>query len=152
MSARDSTLDLASTDHGRRRHFTVIQANRALVLVRRVVADIIIEYQRMLDLQEIVDSASANGKADCVDRCRNALIETVDKLRQCLDELADVGVELRDWGLGVVDFPAIANGREVFLCWQFGEPRLMYWHEISAGDAGRRPLDTLPVAKAVAAS
>ena len=135
----------------KRRHFTVDRANRSLVLVRRVVADVIVGHQQMLDLQEIVETAAANGKATRIERCRRKLSETVNKLRLCLDELAEMGVELRDWGLGVVDFPAIAGGREIYLCWQFGEPRVMHWHELDAGDAGRQPLESLPEPVAVLA-
>ena len=130
----------------RLRHFTVEQADRALVLVRRVVADIILEYQEMLDLNEVVEAAVGSGSEGEIDRCRKRLVQTVDRLQTCVEELCDVGVELRDWSLGVVDFPAIAGGREVYLCWQFGEPRVMFWHELSAGDGGRQSVETLPLA------
>ena len=135
----------------KRRHFTVERANRSLVLIRRIVADVIVGHQQMLDLQEIVEAAAASGKGARVDRSRRRLTDTVERLRRCLEELADIGVELRDWGLGVVDFPAMAGGREIFLCWQFGEPRIEYWHELEAGDAGRRPLESLPSPVAVLA-
>ena len=130
----------------RLRHFTVEQANRSLVLIRRVVADVILEYQEMLDLNEVVEAAVGGGSAVEIERCRKRLVETVERLQQCVEELCDVGVELRDWSLGVVDFPAIAGGREVYLCWQFGEPRVMFWHELSSGDGGRQPVETLPLA------
>jgi len=40
-----------------------------------------------------------------------------------------------------VDFIGLRNGREIFLCWQYGEEAIGYWHELNAGFAGRRPLD-----------
>jgi hypothetical protein len=138
-------------NRGPRRCFTVEKANRSLVLIRRVIADVIIDYQQMLDLQEIVESACACGQGDHIGRYRDDLAETVGRLQRCLEELNELGVEIRDWGLGVVDFPAMADGREVYLCWQFGEPSVLFWHEINAGDAGRQPIDTLPASSLLAA-
>lgn len=146
MDVSQAQSRLFSVAPRRLRHFTVEQANRSLVLIRRVVADIIMEYQEMLDLNEVVEAAVGSGSATEIDRCRKKLVETVERLQQCIEELYDVGVELRDWSLGVVDFPAIAGGREVYLCWQFGEPRVMFWHEQSVGDGGRQPVETLPLA------
>ncbi len=132
-----------------KRHFTVAQADRSLVLLRRVVADVILGYQVLFDLQEVLEAAEAKGRTVQIHACRAKLQAAVDKLQNCLDELNEMGVEIRDWSLGVVDFPAIAAGREVYLCWQFGEPRVMHWHEYEAGDAGRQPIDTLPAGQAV---
>jgi hypothetical protein len=50
------------------------------------------------------------------------------------------GVTLRDIGAGLVDFPALANGRPIWLCWQLGEADIAWWHELEAGVAGRKPL------------
>ena len=133
----------------RRRHFTVAQADRSLVLLKRIVADVILGYQVLFDLQEVLEAAEAHGRTMQIHACRSKLQSAVDKLQDCLDELNEMGVEIRDWALGVVDFPAMADGREVYLCWQFGEPRMMYWHEYDAGDAGRQPIETLPAVESV---
>ncbi len=134
-----------------RRYFSVAQADRSLVLLRRIVADVILGYQELFDLQEVLEAAEARGRTVQARSCRAKLQSAVDKLQNCLDELNEMGVEIRDWALGVVDFPAIADGREVYLCWQFGEPRVMHWHEYDAGDAGRQPIETLPECQTVAA-
>ena len=56
-------------------------------------------------------------------------------------ELRDRGIVLRDLDSGLVDFPALRDGREVYLCWEEGEPGIGFWHEPDAGFGGRRPLD-----------
>jgi hypothetical protein len=61
-------------------------------------------------------------------------------LRQSMLELQEHGIVLRDLDRGLVDFPALRNGREVYLCWEEGETEIGYWHEPDAGFAGRRPL------------
>jgi hypothetical protein len=62
------------------------------------------------------------------------------ELRQSMLELQEHGIVLRDLDRGLVDFPALREGREVYLCWEEGEPEIGYWHEPDAGFAGRRPL------------
>ena len=49
-------------------------------------------------------------------------------------------IVLRDADRGLVDFPSIRDGEEVYLCWQAGEPRVAWWHDPDAGFPGRRPL------------
>jgi hypothetical protein len=55
-------------------------------------------------------------------------------------ELQAADVVVRDLRTGLVDFPAVREGREVYLCWMAGEPEVAHWHELDAGAAGRRPL------------
>lgn len=55
-------------------------------------------------------------------------------------EIQGLGCELKDIDMGLVDFPALREGRRVYLCWRLGEPKLLYWHELDAGFAGRQPL------------
>ena len=57
-----------------------------------------------------------------------------------LAQLQGAGIVVRDAQRGLVDFPALRNGREVYLCWLSGEPRIEFWHEPDTGFAGRRPL------------
>ena len=51
--------------------------------------------------------------------------------------VAHLGVELRNTD-GLCDFPSLMDGREIYLCWQLGEPTVDHWHEQDAGFAGRR--------------
>jgi len=48
---------------------------------------------------------------------------------------------VKDLTIGLIDFVALHDGREVYLCWQYGEESIQFWHEIEAGFAGRQPLD-----------
>ena len=47
-------------------------------------------------------------------------------------------VELKDPFIGLIDFPCLMDGREVYLCWRLGEPELAHWHELDSGFAGRK--------------
>ncbi|MEO5953647.1 MAG: DUF2203 domain-containing protein [Chloroflexia bacterium] len=64
-----------------------------------------------------------------------------DALRTNLRQLDEWDIELKDLSTGLIDFRALREGREVYLCWRLGEPEVGYWHELSTGVAGRRPVD-----------
>jgi hypothetical protein len=66
------------------------------------------------------------------------------KLAGCVDELTDLGIELKDPLKGLIDFRCMRGGREVYLCWYLGESEVAHWHELHAGFAGRRPLSDDP--------
>jgi hypothetical protein len=61
-------------------------------------------------------------------------------LHELLEDLEKRSIIVRDLERGLVDFPALRDGREVFLCWEEGEPDIAYWHDLDAGYAGRQPL------------
>lgn len=66
------------------------------------------------------------------------------EIRALVTELAELGVEVKDVDQGLIDFRADREGREVYLCWKLGEgPRILYWHELDTGFAGRQRLDRL---------
>jgi hypothetical protein len=128
-----------------RKYFTVAQADRALVLVRRITDDVSSDYACLLELQEEVEAprrepSSVRAPGDL----RAEILRTVERLHHHLEELDLVGVELQDWAAGVVDFPCVASGREVRLCWRRGEPAVRYWHHVNAGCEARCTLDALP--------
>jgi hypothetical protein len=54
--------------------------------------------------------------------------------------LRQIGCELKGVEQGLIDFPALREGRVVYLCWQYDEPEVAFWHEVDAGFAGRQPL------------
>ncbi len=64
----------------------------------------------------------------------------VRRMERTVRQIDAWGITLRDIGTGLVDFPALANGRPVWLCWKLGEGDIAWWHELDAGIAGRKPL------------
>ena len=65
---------------------------------------------------------------------------TMAQFRALAQEIADMGAALKDPESGLVDFLALRNGREVYLCWREGEPDCAWWHDLDTGFAGRQPL------------
>jgi hypothetical protein len=62
------------------------------------------------------------------------------ELREAMLEFREREIVLRDLDRGLVDFPSLRGGSEVYLCWEEGEPEIGFWHEPDAGFGGRRPL------------
>lgn len=81
-----------------------------------------------------------------LERLRKLSEETDDETRlgEVMEGLERIGCVVRDLELGLVDFPTLAGGTEVFLCWRIGEDAIGYWHATTEGYAGRKPLHLLP--------
>ena len=122
-----------------KRRFTVVHANKTLPLVKRVVADIVRTHGDVLRLQSDLDTHASRQRA-----LAQAEIESLTaRLEDYLDELTEIGCELKDWQMGLIDFVGRHQGRDVCLCWKLGEDRVGYWHELDAGFASRQPISKL---------
>lgn len=126
----------------KKRFFTLEEANRSLPYVARIVSDIRAAYRTALDLQHRVEFPVPGDDVDAVQTECQKIVET---LNGYVDELRQVGVELKDYNVGLIDFPAMHEGREVCLCWKHGEDRIVAWHETGAGFAGRQDISKLTV-------
>ena len=62
-------------------------------------------------------------------------------MRELLGSIQGLGIVVRDIDRGLIDFPAIRDQREVYLCWELDEERIAFWHDLESGYGGRRPLD-----------
>ncbi len=130
-----------------RRLFTVAEANRLIPWLTEVLTRLQ-QIKRQLDQQEAVlahlyQRARRNGTPlppDHLRRARQQVETLLAALQQGLAQIQEQGCELKDLDLGLVDFPSEREGRLVYLCWQLGEPRVAYWHELDAGFRGRQPL------------
>ena len=67
--------------------------------------------------------------------------EKMTQLQEAIERIQETGCVVKDLDEGLVDFPAIHKGEEVYLCWKLGEERIEYWHGIEEGFAGRKPLE-----------
>ena len=71
---------------------------------------------------------------------RREIRERAQRLKECCEELEQLGAELKDYESGLVDFPALLSGEEISLCWRTGEETVGFWHDKNAGFAGRQPI------------
>lgn len=123
-----------------RRRFSLMEANRALPLVKRIAADVVRTHTEARALHSQL--------ARKLDRTLRLEIEArldsvVTTLQSYVDELSDVGADLKDYQLGLIDFISSHQGREVCLCWKLGEERITHWHELDEGFQARQPVSIL---------
>lgn len=126
--------------------FTVEEANNMLPLVRAIAGDlaalsgeVIDRRHRLNHLMDGRDRESGDVYADELAEVEKDLERNTKKLQEFVDELRQLGVEPRG-PEGLVDFPAVIEGRQVYLCWKLGEPEVLHWHEVDEGFDGRQPL------------
>ena len=127
-----------------RRLFTLAGARALLPLVRPILTKLA-DQKRDLDaiqdrLIKITPQMRGDGHRVEALALEHRLEELVDQLTQGMHSLERLGVELKDIDNGIVDFPAMRDGRVVLLCWRLGEADITHWHEAETGFAGRRPL------------
>ena len=122
--------------------FTVQEANALLPDVRKIVGKIQRAHRKLAHYRE-----DAKKAAEAAERGGGgfpngvAYAAVLTELTVELSELETLGVQLKDFERGLVDFPSLRDGRVVLLCWQLGEgDELEWWHDVDAGFAGRTPL------------
>lgn len=123
-----------------RRHFTLAEARSALPYVGRIVQDVVDCYRDVLAHRERLEMPRPEDDPKKVKAEYEAGIERLNTL---VEELQEVGVELKDFERGLIDFPALHDGREIYLCWHLGEDTISAWHELDAGYAGRQDVALL---------
>lgn len=129
------------------RHFTPEEANAALAEVRPLV-ERMVERRRAhveaLERQEELEGRiRGNGGGIPPAQLAEAAADVeryAGELAQSVDDLVELGVQVKDLDEGLVDFPALSRGETVLLCWQLGEEEIGFWHPVAEGFAGRRPL------------
>ena len=122
--------------------FTIEEANALLPAVRLSLAKIQRAYRKIAryrdDAKKAAEAAERGG-GGFAGGVTYAVVLTELKLQ--IAELEALGVQLKDFERGLVDFPSLRDGRVVLLCWQLGEgDELEWWHDVDAGFAGRTPL------------
>jgi hypothetical protein len=124
---------------GHERHYTVEQANAALPWVSE-------RLERIEQALAVLDEPASRRALEELDPTHGpsypgrAVAAAVLGLLAATSQLEALDIVLRDPRRGLVDFPAIREGSEVYLCWQRDEERVAWWHGPEAGFAGRRPL------------
>jgi len=113
------------------KYFTPSEAKKTLHLVRKIVADIL---DTSREMRMIADEIGGDVEKD------PRIQKLADDIEKFMQELEEIGCYFKDWNfsIGLIDFPAIIDGKEVFLCWRSDEEDIMYYHDVDTGFAGRK--------------
>jgi hypothetical protein len=121
-------------------YFTVEQANATLVLIKPLMKQMLEIREELLakqpELESVLEKAAGNGGS----KLAGQVAMQFNEMEALMHRIQAMGVVIKDINAGLVDFPALRDGREIYLCWRYGEETVMYWHDIDAGFAGRQPV------------
>jgi hypothetical protein len=130
--------------------FDIDAANEALGEVAPLLATLADQRAELIRLRDrtLAAHASATGggpdlEPEEAQRIRLRMQGIVDQMAAAVAQIDALGITLRDIERGLIDFPALASGRQVWLCWELGEEKVEFWHDLETGFGARRPLAEL---------
>ena len=136
-----------------KKYYTPASANATLPLVRVIIRDVTELAKELRERHERLSRVLSGKRSGLSAAHEEELLQAQSELergqvrmREYERELQSLGIELKDYFIGLIDFPCRMDGREVYLCWRLGEAEVAYWHELDAGFAGRQKLRPAPTA------
>lgn len=131
----------------KKKYYSVAEANSALPLVRSIVRDITELARSLRERQERLSRLHPGERFSLgaayqeeVQQVKQEMERDQERMSEYEAELRNLGVELKDYYTGLIDFPGRIDGRDVYLCWRLGESEVGFWHDLEAGFAGRQKI------------
>lgn len=121
--------------------FTPLRANSILPEVRSRFAKILNQRERILELQsELSLTVEQNDNHEKFFNLKDQINKSISELYKQIEELEELGILIKSFEEGLIDFPAKRFDDEVWLCWKLGEDKVRFWHRKDEGFIGRKPL------------
>ena len=117
--------------------YTVAEANELLPYLAPTLVELREKSEEAVRIQEAVEVAAATNGGSAK---REKWARTLARVQELMERLEEWEIVLRDHETGLVDFPAVVDGEDAYLCWRLGEPEVSHRHSPEDGFAGRRPL------------
>ena len=119
--------------------FTLGEANELIPIIRPKLERLRRLYERLEQLRQDARSAAAASESGGGMQAGPTYVKLLYEIGKITAEIGALGVQLKDYTRGLIDFPNVRDGRIVLLCWQLSEPdEIEWWHENEAGFAGRQ--------------
>ena len=129
------------------RYFGIDEANAVVADARPVLEELRDDRERVAEVQaRLQRHRENNGSAEHAEELaeqEQELREIVRRMQRDVAQIDEWGITLREISTGLIDFPALANGRPIWLCWRLGEGDIEWWHEANVGFDQRQPLSEL---------
>ncbi|USG68200.1 DUF2203 domain-containing protein [Brevibacillus ruminantium] len=126
-----------------KKYFTLDEANQLLPYVREELSFLQETKRRFYsmyeELQQVKKQQPQDEQAVFTLECRLEFMDLESQLH--ISQLMEKGIQVKDIDIGLFDFPSVINGEEVLLCWRAGEPRIMHYHSLTDGFAGRKRIE-----------
>ena len=118
--------------------FTLSEARSLLPKVRKLMERITAERRLLMKVHADIERARQQADTGGGSRFGQFYLIHISIFGRAVREVEGLGVQIKDYDQGLIDFPCEHEGRIVYLCWKVGEAEIDYWHEVEAGYAGRR--------------
>lgn len=122
------------------RYFTVDEANALLPTLEPLMAELLKRRARVVAQRKQLGEALDDIRRDVGGRIPSEMAQDFRIIEQLVQRIQSHGCILKDMNSGLLDFLAQREGREVYLCWRYGEPRVAFYHELHTGFNGRQPV------------
>jgi hypothetical protein len=119
------------------RHYTLEEARALLPRIRQWFARLDLLAEQLRSAERTVDSITATG-ADAGGSTVNQRLRLMADIKAVVLEFEQREIQLKDLDRGLVDFPSLRDGREVFLCWEKSEDDIEHWHDLDTGYSNRQ--------------
>jgi hypothetical protein len=122
-----------------RKHYSRDEARSLLPQIREWLGQLVHQRERISKLEKRLGDLLGKGH-DVGGPTSNEFVKYLAHFKRLLHEFQKREIQVKDIDRGLIDFPAIIGGREVFLCWEQDEDDIEFWHELDTGYAGRERL------------
>ena len=122
------------------RYFTLEEANAVLEEILPDIEDLMAIRNRIVEIRPELESGLEKALGNGGSQATGELLGLMSRASQLVGQIQGTGALMKDLDRGSLDFPSDRDGQVVFLCWQYGEPSITYWHDIEAGFTGRQLL------------
>lgn len=120
--------------------FTLAEANAYIPQLEELLAELQTAREKMVELAPALESAMAHANGNGGSKTAGEYLLQLQRFNAAHELIREIGCEIKDLDNGLIDFPAMREGRIIYLCWKRGERRIDYWHELDTGFAGRQKL------------
>lgn len=122
------------------KHFTLKEARTLLPVLRQIFKDAQRRREQIQQADEKLGQMLTDSRGDLGGKDVTGMLMDLTHMNEQVARIVEMGVQIKDFNRGLVDFPHIREGREVFLCWELEEDDIEFWHDIDCGYAGRESL------------
>jgi len=122
------------------KYFTVAEANAALPQIEPIMARLLEKRARAVRLYQQIEPLLADLHLDIGGPIPTQMAQDFATISRLIEQLQGMGCVVKDINVGLLDFLCDRNGRDVYLCWRYGEPEVSFYHDLHEGFNGRQPV------------
>lgn len=122
------------------RYFSVTEANEMLPKLKPLMADLLAMRARVVRSRHELGPMLDDLISDVGGRTASEMVLDFMEIERLVEKVQSYGCVIKDLNAGLLDFPSQRNGRDIYLCWRYGEEEITHFHNLNAGFQGRQPV------------